>query len=414
MLRIRSTRALPLLAASLLAASFIQPPSRQYITLNWSAERMREARIALNTLPDVPWNCMCVDIAAENIDVILPNDVSGDAERARELLQMLKGVVSEGLLQTGGQIGTWRDDGTLAGVELRWSGGSNPFAEPAESVHLNTIGELRDPLGQELGILYCYNGAQMSARTASIEAEMGAPLTMHKVWLGQTLLSSDGGLHSLEIAGMENLIYGDMFSNGDFKVTGDGHSGTDQVRHLGTSNLAGDGHEFLDLAQVTSGVPLPGLPRSPASYAALATQAGNMFIGDLFLTSDGASGIITHDGTPVTPIVYATGRIYLEGNGMSGALTLVSERGIRISGAQKDLKPAIDDVLAIVIGGVVPEERLDNNILFEGRMGSAEGSLWAPGGVIVVVGTDNNLTGRMVAEKIRIAGYGNTVSDGSQ
>lgn len=387
--------------------------TKQVIDVSWSKHRVDDARAESLALNDAIWNCLCVHIAEHSIPVILPVDLSGDAERTGDLLLMLEGIFEEGFLGATGTIGGWRDAGTLGGLELRWSDGLNTVPGPSLGSHLEPVGEFQDSAQDTFGLLYCYDPAQMTARVAELEAETGGPLAMAKVWLGPTLLSSDSGSQAMKINGTENLVHGDVTTNGDFKVTGDDHTGENQIRYGGTSSIDGSGHDFPDTEQGTTGHTLPATPDTAANYQAQAVANGTSFVGDVTIKG-GPNGLTTASGAPASGVVYATGRVYLEGNDLVGTITVVSELGISISGDSCSLTSAVDDVLLYVIGGAVPDERLDNNVLIDGRLGGTTGSIWAPGGLVEVVATSRELTGRIVAEKIRCAGYGNTITDGSE
>ena len=404
-------------ATSLLAlvplAAWMPPPATQVLTIDGAADRLEEIRASSLLLPIHNWNCMCIDVAALPVGILLPNDLSGDADRARELLTMVKGVYEEGLLPAGGQIGTWLANGDIAAIEVRWSDGANTIDPPALDDHLGTIGKVQNPEGEILADIYCYDATLLANREAELVLETGGPLLMYRIWLGPVFLSCGLGAHALKFSGTENTVIGDATTNGDLRVTGDDHVAEDRLRYGGSATVTGSGHSLPDMAQGASNLPLAPLPSSAAAYLALATANSTAFVGDVTIQAGGSTGLQTDTGTPLSGVVYATGRIYVEGNAVVGTITLVSELGISISGDENELTAAVDDVLAIVLGGAVPVNRLDNNILVDGRLGAYEGSIWAPGGDVEIVATSSELTGCVVAENIRFAGYGNVFSDGS-
>ncbi len=400
------------IGSSLLLSSVSVSNETQVLQVDWSAARIEEARFDSLSMPIHIWNCICVEIAAHPVGVILPNDLSGDAQRTRELLLMLEGGYEEAFLGAGGQIGAWRDNGTLAGIEFGWPGALNPVPGPAEGQHLGTVGRVENAAGEMLAEIYCFDSDQMANRVAQLESITGNALIQEKVWLGPMLLSSSKGSHAMDISGTGNVIYGDVTTGGDFVVTGDGHNVEDQVQYGENESVSGSGHSIPDMTLDASTLALPAFPSLAVNYKAQALANGTSFVGDIKIEGGGTTGLRTSDGTPLSGVVYSTGRIYVAGNGLSGTVTLVSELGVLLSGNDNVLTAAVDDVLAITLGGAVAEERIDNNILVEGRLCSFEGSLWAPTGAVEVVATGCRLTGRVVAYKIRYSGYENTLTDG--
>ena len=59
-------------------------------------------------------------------------------------------------------------------------------------------------------------------------------------------------------------------------------------------------------------------------------------------------------------------------------------------------------------------DRMDNNILLYGRDNVMTGSFWAPGGMLELFTTASQMTGKVVARKIRLAGCGNVFNDGTR
>ena len=168
--RLPSLAATSALAVGLLAAASPPVSSDQFITLTSSKVRLEQLKTSHEVESD--WNCVCVDIAANPIALIVPNDQSGDPDRLEDVLLMSNDVFVEAVLGCGGTIGTWRDNGTLAGIELRWSGGLHPASLPAAADHLGTIGRLQDDQGNPLADIYCYDATLLPTRVAAIETEM--------------------------------------------------------------------------------------------------------------------------------------------------------------------------------------------------------------------------------------------------
>ena len=195
-------------------------------------------------------------------------------------------------------------------------------------------------------------------------------------------------------------------------MTGNDHVLKNRVRYEGSATINGTGHDIPDHQSTTTSAGLPPLPSPVADYLAAAQQNGTAFTGDVNIVGGGPTGLQTDTGTAISGVVHSTGRIYVEGNGLSGTITLVSDLGVSISGDDNSFTAAMDDVLAISVGGAVPNDRLDNNILLDGRLSDLTGSLWAPGGIVEVVTTANALTGKAVGLKIRLAGSENVFSNG--
>lgn len=397
-------------ALVLLVAASPPTTADQFITLTSSKARLEDLKNSHELESD--WNCVCVDVAAQPITMIVPNDQSGDPDRLEEVLLMASDVFSDAVLGCGGTIGSWRDAGALAGVELRWSGGLNPASLPGASDHLGTIGRLQDDQGNPLADLYCYDALLLPARIADIETEMGGPLAVEEIWLGPALVAGETGAQACKVNGTENTVHGDVHSAGDFRVTGNDHVLVNQVRYEGTASITGTGHDIPDHQVTTNAVTLPPLPSPVGDYLLQAQLNGTWFPGDVTIIDGGPTGLKTDTGDSVSGVIYAVGRIYVEGNGLTGTITLVSERGVSISGDDNSFTAAMDGVLAIAIGGAVPYDRLDNNVQLDGRLSDLTGSLWAPGGMVEIVTTANALTGKAVGLKIRLAGSENVFSNG--
>ena len=82
--RLPSLAATSALAVGLLAAASPPVSSDQFITLTSSKVRLEQLKTSHEVESD--WNCVCVDIAANPIALIVPNDQSGDPDRLEDVL----------------------------------------------------------------------------------------------------------------------------------------------------------------------------------------------------------------------------------------------------------------------------------------------------------------------------------------
>ncbi len=353
---------------------------------------------------------MSVEIAAENLRVLVPIDIVNDPARTTELLKFVQKMITETVLSapSSTDIGTWRDNGTLHAVEALFLDSNNPPG-PASTEALATTGDVEGDLGEEVGTLYCYDQALYDARVSALETSLGHALEQHTIWL-DPVFQTNGPALALRVNGTGNTFHGDVQTSGKMVVEGSNHELSRESCYGATLEVSGTGHLFG--AQTHSAAePLPAIPHDQNWYDTQATADGTRFVGDISIVADSNGLPVTQTGSIALngKTVYSTGNISVIGDGIQGSFTLVAEGSIDFVGDNCDLGAAVDHMLAISFSA----DPIDS-FGVSGDSNSFTGTFRATNLRAEITGSDNLFTGSVVAKKGRVLGDDNILSDGTE
>jgi len=353
--------------------------------------------------PEPDWNCFDITLAETSIRAILPSDAEGDPERGHDLLRLAKFLAEDLDALTAGPVGAGLAAGTIFGVEFDLfpnDDGVKPTAGECLDLSVTLTGEGLDGQPAEMGTIYCFDQAQYWARVGALGAVPA------RVWPGFALHASFAGVYGLRLSGSMNDFVGDVRSNGTIFLGGFGNSFVDEIWFQGIAGVRPENQYGSGLLQATPG-PLRASPHDAAWYAAQAEASGTKVLGDV-IVGPGEFGRIELLGESVDgKVVYATGSITVEGNLLSGAVTLVAEGDIEIDCGNSQLAAARDDVLAVKVGAS------PGSVSISGSGNVLVGTVHAAQSSIRYFGSDNELTGAARARKVKVLGSGNSFSAGT-
>ena len=245
--------------------------------------------------------------------------------------------------------------------------------------------------------MYCFNEAQYAARVGTL-----GMVGEYIVWCGPLGHGGSSAGKSVQVAGNNNSFTGALKANGAFRVNGDGHT-FDGDMIYGTSIVIQFGSHTLGPQIQETALPLEGSPGTASWYQA---NADYFFTSDVSIVNDGSGGMTTALGVPVSGLVYATGSISIDGNNIAATATFVAEGGVEFLGNDCTFAPAVDEVLAYSVGDEAGE-----GISIVGSDQILTGALIAPNVRIDVSGSDNQISGQLQADNVRIMGTGNSISN---
>ncbi|MEW6073230.1 MAG: hypothetical protein AB1726_11655 [Planctomycetota bacterium] len=400
--------ALALLAGpALAAAQGVEPfPLSPDTNDEWKVHTVEAER------PGSDWNHFDMKVAETTIRAILPNYLSGDPVNIEEMNRFNKHLVADTVLKSTGEIATWLQNGTLVAVEFDVLA-SDPFDPPPPDQHMGTIGQIEGEnlLGQYgvLGTMYCYDQEDYNNRIAYLVLMMGREPNRPTVWLGDTLQSGASGSTSMRLSGATNTVVGSVHSNGDLRLSGTGYIMLQKITFVGLFlTQPGAGNLLGPVVQAPSKA-LPSPAHDAAWYLAAATANGTFFAGDLSILDDGAGGLASATGVALSGVVYATGAITIESSSLTGTVTLVAGGTIDLAGSNCLLGAAVDDLLLWSTSTIATDA-----VALDGSGCVLTGAAYAPGVEFRVGGSTNQLTGRILASKVKVTGSLNTFTDGTK
>lgn len=367
-----------------------------------SPDRFAELQDIVATIDPVPdWNCLDVALEETPLRAIMPNDDAGNPARATRMLQFLQDLVPETVLASTAAIGTALQDGSLDGIECDLFA-SNPA--PAPGASMGIWGVVVGPAGQAVGTVHCYGAADYAARTAQLAAFAGGPLEARRLWLGRVLYAGSGGSRSLRLAGQRNFVLGDAKTHGVLRIEGSQQTAPDTLNFTVTAVVSGTGHTIANTSGESVGT-LPAVAQGPSFFVAHAVTTGTSFTGSVSIVDDGSGGLATSSGQaiPDGAVVYATGDITVDGAGLTGRATFVSEGSVVFASDACALDCAVEGLLA----------HATVDVRVEGSFHSLLGACYA-GDRLVISGDANTLHGRGIGHAIEITGDDNVVNDGAR
>ncbi len=385
--------------------------SEEDLPLTESNETLNEnVQAALG--PESEWNCLAIEVVERGLWSITPNYRSGEAEYEDKIRVLTKELLAETVFASNGQIGQWRDDGTLYGVEFDVFL-NDPTQKPQPGEYLSVLGRVQgnglDGTYGPLGKMYCYDQELYEARAQAIADMMGGvPLAEHQIWMGEVLHATAATGTPLKLVGNSNTFYGDAKTHGSARIGGDFHLVQNHMRYRLGVSVHGDGHELGEL-EPEGVVPYLRTRNKAAWYRAQAIAAGTYFSGDVVIVPDANGAPMTLSGVPVSGIVYSAGSISVEGSNLTAVLTLVSAEDISISASSSSITAAADGVLAYA-----DSRECGAAISLDGNSNLLRGVVLAPRSEFRLSGSSNTFFGRSVARRITVSGSENFVSDGTR
>lgn len=356
--------------------------------------------------PEPEWNRVAVTVGGYELRSLTPNFDAGDATALRQSLDLTKVLVPDLLRSSNGAFAELFAEGQVYAIELDVFP-DDPAAMPAAGQRLPVIGVLQglDPNGHfaNLGQVYLYDEALYHARVSQLMvARMNMPLEEHTIWLDSVVWAGSTSIESILLWGVSNRIEGGLSANGSVCLGGQSNVVLDPVEFAGAYVQTGQNHQIDSLASVPLR-PVPTAPHAGAWYRERAIEANQLFTGAVTITADANQAPLAN-GLPVTGVVYATGPIDVSGP-VRGQLTLVSEAAIGIGAGVAELTGAVDEMLALLVGG--------GSITISASAASLTGSLIAPVGDVSIAGSGNLIVGQVVADTVSMTGGWNVVSDGT-
>ena len=391
-------------AALFLASPAAAQTQEQLESIYLSAEANETLNSTLELSADHPepeWSRLDVAIGGEGVRCIASTYDEGDVDATRRTLDLAK-EIAEDVLASTGAIGLLHQQGGIAGMELDVLP-NDPGAPPMPSQRLPLIAVLEgydgDGVYGELGVVYLYDQAQLQQRLGELSG--AATLGSHTIWLGSVLWAGSTTYDALSLYGTSNRYEGGISANGSVTIGGEENCMLDPLTYAGAYEEVGSGCVVGEVVE-TQPRQAPAPPHAASWYQAAAQQQGQAFTGDVTITA-GAQSLLAN-GSPVSGIVYATGRIDVTG-AVSGSLTLVSEAGVTLGSGVEHLTAAADQMLAMVVGTGSIEIACSDGVL--------TGELYAAQGGFELVGSNNLILGRVVADTVLVTGGANLVSDGT-
>ncbi len=404
----KSTRFSVLLALFFGAGSFAAQESNEMLPLSDSANGDLNNVLAAPR-PGVDWNCMNIDIGEKPLRVIMPkyHGLLVDDEAVKvSLLELVKVLVPQTVLMSSGEIGSAYADGSLVGIEF------NIFPDdfsnkPDYGEFLPVLGLLEGENAQGeqgiLGLMYCYDQALFDAR---IQALSGAGTTPseQKLYLNAVSHTSSTGRKSLQVSGTSNAVHGPLVANGALRISGDGNwvSGD---RTYGLEEIV-NGEHTLDGSSVQAAASAGlGTVHDQSWYLNHSIANGMHFSDDIFIVAGVSGGPETSTGIPLDGVVYSTGSIYVEGDGIDATLTLVAVEEVVFLAGGGTWTGAVDDLLAFSI---------ESQVWIPGSGNTLDGCIHAPVSAMTVSGSANVITGRFAVRSFLLSGDQNVLTDGTR
>ncbi|MFT5284816.1 MAG: hypothetical protein ACI8TQ_000975 [Planctomycetota bacterium] len=366
--------------------------------------------------PEGEWGRTKSVLAGSGVVALTPNDESLDSQRIIQILTLSKDLYTETVAASTGAIGGWLSAETLYAVEYELFGTSDPVSMPSAGQYLGSVATLTglDAAGQPatLGQMYCYDLAKYNARVAALAPQTGGGLSAQtRLYPGPVLQASGAGRFTLNVQAENTALKGMLWSNGGVRLAGQNNSVPNRLHARGTIDITGTGHTYGAQVTETSDVALIPTERTAAQYEALASANSTFFNSSVTLVVDGAGGVETSQGLPVTGVVYAAGDITVAFSGVTVSLTLIAEGSIEIFGSNNNIDAAVDDLLVWAVAD--PTGGQDNDVLLSGDTNTFAGRLHAPGGAVNISGDDYVITGALSGWKVLIDGDGHIIGDGT-
>jgi hypothetical protein len=191
-------------------------------------------------------------------------------------------------------------------------------------------------------------------------------------------------------------INGAVHSNAEIRISGSNNRIGGRVTYATTFADSGDGNSYPAPAQAAPGGPplqYDIADYRPGGSAALAAQNAGRYTAI-------SGNMDVPSGAVLQGLYYVGGNAKLGAGAISGAVTIVAEGTIEVSGSNQQLTPYADGLLLLANkrepGAQVLKLGGSDNIL--------RGMIVAPGGGVELSGSGNSLTGAVVGSTLKLSG----------
>lgn len=223
-----------------------------------------------------------------------------------------------------------------------------------------------------------------------------------------TILGGDPSCEdeSVLTSGNSNDIYGPVHSNNDWKLSGNSNNFYGEVTYAG-SNTQTESGNYIESGPTDNNTaydwPLAAFNMDDYKPGGLYSSDPNYHSASEFSWSDSTT---IPDG-----IYYATDKIALSGNNISGNVTLILNNGdgeVAFSGNHHNLTPYINDLLVFAKG----KECSAHSVQFSGNGHNWAGIVYSPYGQLQMSGNANiTVNGCLWGAQVKLSGNGMTVKN---